>query len=107
VLEVVEHQEEFSFAQVLAKDLQRANVRSLPQAQGPRDGRHHERRVAKGRQGDEGHPVGEVAAGLASRFDAQAGLPNAPGSPERQQPYRPTKQAGYLLHLALPSQQGG
>jgi hypothetical protein len=109
VLEVIEQQEGFPFAQVLAEDLQRVHARSFPQAQGPRDGRHHERRVAQGRQGDEGHAVGEVAAaGLARRFDGQAGLADAPGTRERQQPDgRPAEQADYLLHLALPAQQAG
>ena len=48
--------------------LQRASPRDLPQAQGPRDTRHHQRRVAQRGQGDEGHPVGEAALDLAGRF---------------------------------------
>ena len=46
VLEVVEHQEEPPLAEVLAENLERGCARCLPQAQGPQDGRHDERRVS-------------------------------------------------------------
>src|SRR5918995_2594726 len=107
MLEVVQHQEGLLPLEVGAQGISCALALVFPQAQRPRGGRNHERRVPKRRQGDEGHAVREAVLGPTSRGHGQARLAHPAG--EREKPgLRATKEEPpYLFQLSLPAHERG
>jgi hypothetical protein len=68
VLEVVHNEQEPLLPQVGIESLALSLTFRLSEAQGLRDGRNDERGITQGRQGDEGHAIGEEIRRFPSRL---------------------------------------
>jgi hypothetical protein len=84
VLEVVQHQQQVQFAQVLDKRRERRLRRRVAHAQGSGHGVHHQSCLAHGRQLDQAHARCETVRAARRGFDRQPGFARTAGASQRQ-----------------------